>query len=291
MADTRLQDKALTVPPIATSPLTVVRFTVNSGLIMSTNQLGEQLKNLHRQQFTGVLTITAQDGRQWSMFFYLGKYLWTEGGYHPNRAWRRNFKYYCPGIDPKTIVLRFQPDLRSLHYCLLNVLLQRKLVKREQVKALINNLSQEIFFDLWQREYHSSLSYTTEPTSAHYLLKAGFSLSLAFINLEQILFQSQTAWSTWGSKGLASCSPHHAPLLNRDLGLQQQLPSLVYSNMSRLLNGKRTLRDLAVKMGKNVLDITCGLVPYFFKGHLRLLEISDLADSYSPKQSKVKLRS
>ncbi len=248
---------------------------------MSANsKLGEQLISLNRQQFTGVVTITSQDERQkWEMFFYLGKYLWTEGGYHPNRAWRRNFNYFCPGVNRDLIVLRQQPEMRSLHYCLMNILLQRQLVKREQVKTLIEKRSQEIFFDLLQKEYHVSLNYDIETISAHQLLKAGFNLSLVSINLEQILFKSQTAWSTWGSKGLASCSPHHAPLLNRYQELKGQLPDLIFTNMSRLLNGKRTLRDLAVKMDKNVLDLTCGIVPYFFKGYLRLLEIPDISDT------------
>ena len=250
---------------------------------MSANsKLGEQLISLNRQEFTGVLTITSQDERRkWEMFFYSGKYLWTEGGYHPNRSWQRNFNYYCPGVDSNIIVLRQQSSMRSLHYCLLNILLQRKIVKREQVKALIEKSAQETFFDLLQEEYRESLNYSIENTSAHYLLKAGFNLSIASINLEQILFQSQTAWSTWGGKGLASCSPHHAPLLKRYQELRGQLPDLIFTNMSRLLNGKRTLRDLAVRLDKNVLDLTCGIVPYFFKGYLRLLEIPDLPDTKS----------
>ena len=248
---------------------------------MSANsKLGEQLISLHRQKFTGVLTILSQGDRQkWEVYFNQGQYLWTEGGYHPNRSWRRNFKYYCPGVNPGIVVLREQPQMRSLHYCLLNVLLQRKLVERQQVKALLENRSQEILFDLLQREYNGTLTYGTESTSSHYLLKAGFSLSLTNINLEQTLFKSQTAWSTWGSKGLASCSPHHAPLLKRYQDLQTQLPDIIFANMSRLLNGKRTLRDLAVRMDKNILDLTCGIVPYFFKGYLRLLEITDLTDA------------
>ena len=183
------------------------------------------------------------------------------------------------------VVLRDHPEMRSLHYCLLNVLLQRKAIKRPQAETLIKNRTQEIFFDLLQEEYNHRLSYATETTSSHYLLKAGFSISLALINLEQILFQSQTAWSTWGAKGLASCSPHHAPLLLHNRSLQQQLPDLIFSNMSRLLNGKRTLRDLSVKMDKSVLDVTCGIVPYFFKGYLRLLEIADLSDTQVIKQA------
>ena len=248
------------------------------------SRLGEKLISLHRQKFTGVLTITSQDNRhKWEIFFNQGQYLWVEGGYHPNRSWRRNLKYYCPDVNLDLVMRRQQPEVRSLHYCLLNILLQRKIVKRQQIKALIENYTQEILFDLLQTEYNSSLNYGVENTSSHYLLKAGFSLSLVSINLEQILFKSQTAWSTWGSKGLASCSPHHAPLLRRDRDLRDQLPEIIISNMSRLFNGKKTLRDLAVQMDKNVLDLTCGIVPYFFKGYLRLLEISDLADARAVK--------
>ena len=245
---------------------------------MSANsKLGEQLIALHRQQFTGILTIASQDRQEkWELFFYLGRYLWTDGGRHVNRSWRRNFAYYCPGINTDGITLRNQSELRSLNYCLIHVLLQRKAINRGQVKALIENHSQEIFFDLLQTEYNTGLEYSTENTSPHYLLKAGFSLSLADLNIEHILFQSQKEWSSWGAKGLASCSPHHAPLLNQDKDLARYVPDIIFANMARLLNGKRTLRDLAIKMNKNVLDVTCGIVPYFFKGYLRLLEIPDL---------------
>ena len=245
---------------------------------MSANtKLGEQLISLYREKFTGILTITSQDGKQkWKMFFYLGKYLWTEGGFHANRSWRRNFNYYCPKIKSDRIILRHQPGVESDNYFLLNVLLQRKIVKRKQVTNLIENISREVLFDLLQKEYNNSLYYDIQTTTAHKLLKAGFSLSLISINLEQILFQSQTSWSTWGARGLSACSPHHAPFLKSDGELQKQLPDVIFSNMSRLLNGKNTLRELAFKMEKSVLDITCGVVPYFFKGYLRLLEIPDL---------------
>ncbi|MEL6494510.1 MAG: DUF4388 domain-containing protein [Cyanobacteria bacterium J06623_7] len=252
---------------------------------MSANsKLGEQLISLHRQKFTGVLTIkSVADEIDWEMFFHQGGYLWTEGGFHPNRSWRRNFKRSCPGVDAGTVILREQPEMRSRAYCLLNVLWQRKQITRQQLKTVIESRSQEVLFDLFQTEYNGNLEYVLTKTSSHYLLKAGFSLSLIFPNIEQILFQSQTAWSSWGSKGLASCSPHHAPLLTSYRDLQTQLPDIIYANMTRLLNGKRTLRDLAVRMDKNVLDLTCGIVPYFFKGYLRLLEVSDLSAAQAIK--------
>ena len=155
-------------------------------------------------------------------------------------------------------------------------MLQKQIIRHKQVRDLIENISREVFFDLLQKEYNNSLNYELQTTTAHYLLKVGFSLSLPTINLEQMLFQAQTSWSSWGAKGLASCSPHHAPFLENDHELKRQIPDVILSNMSRLMNGKNTLRDLGFKMEKNVLDVTCGVVPYFFKGYLRLLEIPDL---------------
>ena len=248
---------------------------------MSANsKLGEQLISLYRENFTGILTITSQDNtKKWSIFFYQGKYLWTEGGLHANRSWRRNFNYYCPGAKTSKIVLEQDLQIKSDKYALLSALVQKKIVEQKQAINLIKNISREVLFDLLQKEYNYSLNYDLQTTTAHKLLKAGFNLSLSSINLEQILFQSQTSWSTWGAKGLASCSPHHAPFLEKDRELQQQLPDIIFSNMSRLLNGKNTLRDLSFRMEKSVLDITCGVVPYFFKGYLRLLEIPDLPQS------------
>lgn len=248
---------------------------------MNTNsKLRQQLLSLHQQKFTGVLIINPQnDQQQWEMFFHQGEYLWTEGGYHANRSWRRNFSQYCPEIDVSTVVMRHNPEMRSRQYCLLNILLQRKMVQRGQIKTLMENRSHEVLFDLWQTEYQTTLQYNTVATSAHYLLKGGFSLSLVSLDLEQLIQKSQADWSAWGSKGLASCSPHHAPLLHRHQDLQPHVSDLIFANMSRLLNGKQTLRDLAVKMDKSVLDVTCGIIPYFFKGYLRLLEIADLSEA------------
>ena len=246
---------------------------------MSANsKLWEQLIALHRQNFTGILIINSQSGKQWQLYFYLGKFLWSMGGVHVNRSWKRHLKQYCSQVNLNSLVLRYEEHLASKNYHLLNVLLLRKMVKKDQIKALIESRSREILFDLLQEEYKQPLEYILQSKSAHYLLKSGFSLSLATINLEQILFQAQQMWSTWGSKGLASCSPNLAPLLHNHQQLKNQVPDIIFKNMFRLLNGKRSLRDLSIKMDKDVFEVACGIVPYFFKGYLRLLEIPDLPE-------------
>ncbi|MGF1540438.1 MAG: DUF4388 domain-containing protein [Pleurocapsa sp.] len=255
---------------------------------MSANsKLWEQLIALNRQNFTGILIINSHDGKQWQLYFYLGKFLWCMGGVHINRSWKRHLTKYCPQVDISSLILRYEENLASRNYYLINVLLQRKIITKNQIKNLIESRTREIFFDLLQEEYKHSLGYLLQPKSAHYLLKVGFSLSLAFINLEQMLFQAQQSWSTWGSKGLASCSPNLAPLLQNHQQLKNQVPNIILNNMSRLLNGKNSFRDLALTMDKDVFELACGIVPYFFKGYLRLLEIPDIADINSATYSSV----
>jgi hypothetical protein len=246
---------------------------------MSANsKLGEQIIALYRQKFTGTVLVTTQDKQQWQLYFYLGQCLWVGGGYHIYRFWRRFLARYCPQLDTSLLVVRDRGDYASSIYYVITILLARKAIQREQAKAAIEQRVKETFFDLLQREYHELLTYELRPSSSHTLLKQGFNLSLAVINLEQMLFMAQQEWARWGSKGLASCSPNLAPLLKNHQELGQQVPDVIFENMLRLLNGKHTLRDLAIKMDKDVFEVTCGIVPYFFKGYLRLLEVKDLPD-------------
>lgn len=255
---------------------------------MSANsKLWEQLIALNRQNFTGILIINSQDGKQWQLYFYLGKFLWSMGGVHINRSWKRHLNKYCPQVDLSSLVLRYEENLASRNYYLINVLLQRKIITKSQIKNLIESRTRETFFDLLQEEYKHTLIYFFQPKSAHYLLKVGFTLSLAFINLEQMLFQAQQSWSAWGSKGLASCSPNLAPLLHNHQQLKHKIPDIILNNMSRLLNGKNSLRDLALTMDKDIFELACGIVPYFFKGYLRLLEIPDIPEINSATHSSL----
>jgi hypothetical protein len=246
---------------------------------MSANsKLGEKLIALYRQKFTGMLSIATQDKQQWQLYFYLGQCLWVDGGYHIYRFWRRFLAKYCSQLDTSLLVVRDREEHSTSIYYVITILLARKAIQREQAKAGIESRIKETLFDLLQREYHESLQYDLHPSSSHALLKQGFNLSLTIVNLEQMLFISQQEWARWGGKGLASCSPNLAPLLKNHQELGRLLPDVVFENMLRLLNGQHTLRDLEIKMNKDVFEVTCGIVPYFFKGYLRLVEVRDLPD-------------
>jgi hypothetical protein len=229
------------------------------------------------EKLTGILRIKSSDQKNWQLYFCLGKLIWADGGFHIYRSWRRYLKQFCPQININQITLRDKTEPQHPHYHLLTILLMRKLIKTEQIKALISQKSQEIIFDILQVENKQILEYTYEPKSSHLLLKEGFSLSLALDDFEAIVMRTQLAWFKWLGKGLAACSPNLAPSPKNTERLCQETPQIIYQNMIRLLDGKQTLRDLALRMNIDVFELTCALMPYFFKGYVRLAEIQDIS--------------
>lgn len=251
---------------------------------MSEKNLEKVLISLPSQKFTGIVT-TKQKNKEWKLYFYLGKFLWVEGGYHPNLAWYRHMRQHFPNIDLEKLVwnasllaLKEDKDVEHLKYYALVTLLQEHEFKLEQIIAAIEAMTQEVFFDILQREHKQELQYDKQNYSAHQILKAGFNLSLAQIDLKRVMFESHYQWLTWKTKGLASFSPNLAPLLIKDRELENKIPKIVLDNMIRMLDGKHSLRDLAVKMDKNLLDVALGIVPYFIKGYVKFKEIPDLPE-------------
>ncbi len=126
-----------------------------------------------------------------------------------------------------------------------------------------------------------SLSYILPHDAERaFLLKSGFNLSLSPLETLNLLKQAEQNWIDWTNKGLACCSPNLAPILKNHQELQKQLSPIIFQNMLRLLYGESTLRDLAIRMDKDVLEVTLGLIPYFFKGYLRLEEVPDIPKIY-----------
>ncbi|MBE9166352.1 hypothetical protein IQ238_01975 [Pleurocapsales cyanobacterium LEGE 06147] len=260
--------------------------------MIRSSKLIEELTTLQQQQqqLTGIFKIQSPNNRYWQLYFCLGKLVWADGGSHIYRSWRRYITLFCPEVDFSDINVRDTAESEHPHYHLLVVLLQRKIVKTEQIKFLIAQKIKEIIFDILQLEHKQSLQYIYEPQSSYFLLKAGFSISLSPDNFAAIVTQAQLAWYTWAGKGLAACSPNLAPSLKNAQQLRQELSPLIYHNMARLLNGQHSLRELALKMNMDVFELTCVLMPYFFKGYLKLAEIPDLCPIVINKEGDPALR-
>ncbi|MBW4616204.1 MAG: response regulator [Desmonostoc vinosum HA7617-LM4] len=237
--------------------------------MMFSNDLLNEFKNCTNTQYNGKLNIKSTKGYQCNFYYRLGRIVWATGGTHPFRRWRRHIAQNSSQIDVDKMQLRSQDiSIDYWDYHLLEIFYKKQKITREQMNTIVENTIAELFFDLAQQVNFTSVSCTR---SQEAILEA----PMSFTNTDMSLNLMQDSWKNWSEAGLANFSPNLSPVLRRPEQLQQQISPFVYKNLVNLINGKYTLRDLAVKMKQSVLPVTRSLLPYILKGIIELVEISD----------------
>ncbi|BAZ45685.1 response regulator receiver protein [Chondrocystis sp. NIES-4102] len=237
------------------------------------------LNNLAQQSFTGIAhvrTKTVDARNHWKIYFNDGKILWADGGNHSHRSWQRHLNQYCSQVDLKQVNFRISESFRCSEYHSLGILLQRQLATPETIGKLITNKIIEIFFDLFQQEKATPLETEVEALSLSILIGEITGYSLITISIDTAFKHMQQQWSAWIQSGFNNVYPNYAPKIKSQEQLQQAVPAVVYQNFIKLLDGRRSLRDLAVGMNKDLLLLTKSLYPYVQKGLLELIEVPDI---------------
>ena len=234
------------------------------------NNLVNEFKTCTQLQYNGKLNIKSSKGSQWTFYYRLGRIVWATGGTHPFRRWRRHMAQNCPQIDVDKLQLRLQDlSIDYWDYRLLEIFYKKQKIQREQINSIVDNTITELLFDLAMQGNFASISCNR---SQEVILET----PMSFTSAEMSVKHMQDSWKIWSEAGLANFFPDLAPVLRRPEQLQQMVSPSVYKNFVNLINGKFTLRDLAVKMKQSVLPLTRSLLPYILKGIIELVEVPDL---------------
>jgi len=255
-----------------------------------TDKLSSMLQACTQEQLNkGQMDVKEPKGQQWSLYFDLGHLVGDAGGVHPVRRWRRQLYRYCPQLNVDAVSIQGAKVDRCWSYDFLAKLVREKEILREQMVAVVEGSIAEVLFDLLQQEelirhrQAAQLTYTYIPEDTLY------PSPLVFIQANQAWTQAQQAWNTWRQAGLEDCSPNMAPVIWQQEELQHQTSPNAYRTLTALVDGKWTLRDLALKLRQEPFLLTKSLVPYIRKGLMGLIEIADLSDSvkqFTPNPSK-----
>ncbi len=240
--------------------------------MMVSSQLLDEFRTCTQIQYSGKLNIKSSKGHKWIFYYRLGRIVWATGGNHPFRRWRRHMTQHCPDID----IDKMQFNSREISisndswdYKLLEVLHEKQKIKREHINSVVEKTIAELLFDLAQQAHFNQIQCDR---SADVILEAPMSFTSADMSLKFM----QDTWKNWSEADLANFSPDLAPILRREEQLQQMVSPAVYKNFVNLMNGKYTLRDLAVKMKQSPLPIARSLLPYVLKGIIELIKVPDL---------------
>ena len=236
------------------------------------------LNTLKQERFSGQLLLKSSVGQEWIVYLFLGRILYASGGNHTVRRWYRYLKLYCPQVDIQQLKLSavLSNTANSSDNCwechLLNVGIEKQQITREQAGKMIAAIVAEVMFDITQ-----AMHVTYQSKSDNIALP-----QLALLDPGQLLSEVQQAWQLWQKAKVADRSPNKAAVINQPEQLREQVSPAVYQNLTKLLDGQRTLRDLSVVMNRDAKDVVCSLLPYIQAGLVELIDIPDLAPPVAP---------
>jgi chemotaxis family two-component system response regulator PixG len=247
--------------------------TVSIDEFVASKQI-ELFQGLKQNRFSGQIIFRDYQATEWSFVLYLGRILYVMGGNHPIRRWRRNLAYYFPQITAQLQrelasigKINNQDILISWDYHLLSCWVKKNKIDSEQTTKMIRAIVTEVLFDITQAR---DITYYVKPE------KLPLEQTLAMIDSEQQIIEAWKLWQEWQETRIADFSPNLAPRIKQPEVLQEKTSAKTYQTLSRLLDGKHTLRDIAFRKQTGLLLTARSMIPYLQLGFLELVEIPDL---------------
>jgi chemotaxis family two-component system response regulator PixG len=254
---------------------------MSASQFLTFNNIIDEFKTCCRIQFNGTLDIRTPKG-DWCFYYRLGRLVWATGGNHPFRRLRRYVQQFCPLLSIDNVKLSASDvTIKHWDYQLLRKLHQEKQVKREQINIIAENTISEVLFDLLQQGNSASFSCDR---NQEVILDTAINFTSGDISLKE----TQDFLRNWCEAGLAEISPNLAPILRKPEELQVLVSERVYKNFLNIINGKHTLRELAIKVQQDLLVLSRSLLPYVRKGTIEFIEIEDLPLPLSETQTASK---
>lgn len=241
-------------------------------LFMASKQV-QFLATLQRIRFSGKLMLNGAEGQQWLFFLCSGRLMYATGGIHPVRRWHRNLALYCPEMSFERLTtardlvgINVAGSSTCWQYELLSLWTAQYKISFKQAAQMIHAAIAEVLFDVAQAK---RATYQIQPDTL-------LSTKLPLIDVERVIAEVEELWQIWHNDRVADYSPNLAPIIKQPEQLRKQTSVLVYQTLTKLLNGQRTLRDIAVQTKRDVLQITHSFLPYIQHGLVELIDIPDL---------------
>ncbi|MFB2939420.1 response regulator [Aerosakkonemataceae cyanobacterium BLCC-F154] len=236
------------------------------------------LQKLHQQRATGELVITSnQSASQWQLYFYLGRLVFATGGIHPVRQWHRAFRHHCPNTYKSGWLTKVKPTSKLWQADILTQAIQQEQITTVQAKAVVQSIIQEVVFGFVEQK---TLEIRWQPSQP-------IAQQTAFLSVDQIIQEAQKLRQEWRSAGLGHLqefvpqfSPDLAPIIKDPALLAAKTSPTVNANLTKLMQGKRTLWDVALKMNQPLYTVIRSLLPLIRQGIIELKEIPDLPFPY-----------
>ena len=232
--------------------------------------------SLQDAQISGRLTFSnPKQESEWHLYLYSGNIVYGTGGIHPIRRWQRNLVSNLPQIPFDLFTLQEELTERRAElgdnvweYEQIGYWVEQQIITLQQGQNAIFFALEEILFDL------------TQARQVICRLDRDKILSPKIDSIEpaEAIDRTNSVWQSWESAKVADRSPSMAAVILLPKELQDKTSVSTYQSLCKLLNGNRTLRDLAVQLETSPLQVVCSFLPYIRSGIFGLTNVRDLLE-------------
>ncbi|BAU64290.1 response regulator receiver protein [Stanieria sp. NIES-3757] len=231
-------------------------------------------QGLKQNGYSGQLIVRDEQQQEWIFYLYWGRIVYVTGGIHPVRRWRRHLAVNFPNLAHQlSEELKYFEESKTKEieitwdYNLLEFWVETGKANRENALKMIRSIATEVFFDITQA---SDITYYLNPC------EQALSNQIGMIDSEQQIIEAWKNWQVWQGANLGERSPNLAPIIINLEKLQENTSLKTFQVLTRLIDGKHSLRDIAIQKQTDVLLMTRSIAPYLQLKLLDLISISDL---------------
>lgn len=238
-----------------------------------------QFQNSVERKQSCKIYVTTANGDSWSFYFKKGYLIWASSSIHRFRRIYRLTKQICPEISCQDTRLREQEISELWEYLLIAVLYKRQQISMIQVKEIIQELIKEVIFDCLLaggRINQIKVIFETKGNSMGAILRSPlFKQPIAQINYKKTIVHLESHIVDWQATNLAKYSPNFAPVIKDIDKLKKTVDSETYQQLFIYINGKKTIRDLAIASKQDLLKIASLFSPHIKSKVIVMQQVRD----------------
>ncbi|MFN3360586.1 MAG: response regulator [Pseudanabaenaceae cyanobacterium] len=227
--------------------------------------------------FSGKLHIRSNLGYEWCFHFFMGRIVGESSGVHTGRKWQRLLRSH-PNLASKVEGEEFWRDTAAA----LERLVKKGEITRDQALTWSRASLLESMFDILQLQWlcqqseHSRLSFHLVMESDP---KKGI-MPWIFFRVPELYHEALTRFFLWQQHHLGRLSPNLAPIMK---GLIPLDASPLEKHLLTLVDGEQTVRDLALQLEREPIEVMELLMPFVERG---IVALKAIPDCITPKREE-----
>lgn len=242
-------------------------------------KIKQQFQNAVELKQSCKIFVTTNSEENWSFYFKKGCLIWASSSMHRFRRLYRLTNQICPEINCQNTRLREQEISELWEYLLIAVLYKRQQISMIQVKEIIQELIKEVLFDCLlggERIERVKVIFETQGNTIGAILRSPlFKQPIAQIDYKKTISRLEANVAEWQSISPRIDSPNLAPVIRDIDKLRQAVDLAIYQKLFIHINGKKTLRDLAIASPQNLLEIAHLFAPHIKSRSIILQQVQD----------------